>query len=320
MRLVANVTGCTGVKSVSLRQSINSAAYAEVICVGHELSIGDVVSIELGYQGDSGLVLSGGLVKGIKASVPGYEYSIEIYDQLVLASDAYIAPDNPDSPYTANNVEASVLFGNLLSTFAGITNYSGDATIFTFGVPNPTPIKMVSVMDMLTNIAKITNYIFYDDNGTVRFRDRRPYLLDSDTPGYVISEGPGGNILGGSYSRSDKALRNRVVVYGSPGVQATAQAGSPYLPTGYYKTAVISHELIQSNAQAQETANLNLAWLNRLSETCEVTIIGRWQSRPIDIVGVTSPFWGMTDYPFFCVSCHHNLGTGGYETVLTLVR
>lgn len=320
MALVLNVTGCTNTKSISLRQSINAAAVAEVSCAGHFLSIGSVVDIEIGFDTNYGTVMTGGIVKSIEENIPGFDYTIQIYDRLVLAADAYIAPDDPNNPYLATNVEASVLFGNLLSTFAGITDYVGDATAFTFGYPNPTPIKMVHVMDVLTNIAKITNYIFYVSGTTVRFVDRRPYLLGSDTPAYTVSDGAGGNIASGSYTRSDKSLRNRVVVYGTPGVEAVASASSPYLPAGYYKTAVIAHELIQTSSQATSTANLNLAWLNRLTETVEVTTIGRWNSRPADIVGVTSSFWGMTNRPFFCLSCLHNIGPAGYETTYTLTN
>lgn len=323
MALYLAMTGVASLLSATFEEGLNgSPGRAEIIAreLG-EIAVGSSASLDMGYTGSFSRMITDGYVKSITPSIPEYHYKIELYERSVLASDAFIAPDNPEAPYQANNVEASVLVGNLLSAFCGLTNYSGDVSAFTFGVPQPVDIKFASVMDVIENICRITGFIFYTSGSLMRFADRRPYLLGSDTPAYSLTVGDSGNILRLSRSQSDEKLRNRVVVYGKSGIRSVSSGSSPYVPSGFYRTAVISHELITTQAQADATAALNLTYLNRLSETLQVTIKGRHQSRSRDIFQVTEEFTRQTNEPWFCFSTRHTINDSeGYTTELVGVK
>ena len=321
MALYMAATGMTGVKSITYDEALNGyPAKAAIECIGHSLAVGSSVDVDLGYSTDFSRVITNGIVKSITPSVPEFSYKIDVFDRLVLAGDAFIAPDNPETPYQANNVEASVLVGNLLSNFAGLTNYSGDVTSFTFGTPDPVDIKFQSALDVIENICRITGFILFTSGSLIRFADRRPYLLGSDTPTYSLTTSGSSNILRLSRTQSDEKLRNRVVVYGKQSVRSTSSGSSPYVAAGFYKTAVISHELITTQAQADATAALNLTYLNRLTDTLDITIVGRPSARSRDIFQVTEAFTLQTNEPWFCFGTKHTIGESGYETQLTGVK
>jgi hypothetical protein len=317
MALTATITGASNIISGTIRETVGfTGANGSFVCADHTLALGDEISITLGNeQNGSGVVLANATVKNITDAVPEFTYEIEFSDLMAQVGEAYIAPVDPDDPFEADNIEASALVQSLLTTYAGVSSFDLDPTIFTFGVPKPTPIKLVSCLDAIENIAKITSRMIYTSGSTFFFKDRRPYIVGGDVAAYAIPA-----LLKGSWNRSTKNLRNRVVVYGTTGVRAEASAVSPYVPAGLYRTAVIGHELIADNTQAQATADTNLEWMNRLTEVVSVTVNGLYTARARDIVSLTNARWGFTDTLFFTTNIEHSWGPGGYNTVFTLVR
>lgn len=321
--LYASISGMTGILRVDLAESYSQAAALAVVeCTGHSLAVGDTVaSIDFGWADDHGVFITNGIVKKITYNRPQNTYTLQVHDRLSLAVDYYMASDDPNSPFTVLNTEASVLVGQLLAQ-AGLTSYSGDATPFTFAPNSPSSINLISAWDAIENICRITGMIAYmQSDGTVRYTTRKPYLVGGDASGYALATG-GSNIEEIEYEISDENLRNRVVVYGGKDNQffASASAASPYLPANFYKTIVVAHELIGSTAQCQATADLNLTMFNRLTENLRVRAIGDPGLRVRGIVDVTDSFCGLTADEFVVYTAEHNWGPEGYSTNMVLVR
>ncbi len=320
-------TGCSGIKNLTLRESMNQVAVqVEVICTGVTATIGSSADVEIGYDTDFDVALTGGLVKKINQRRPGQDYEVTIYDKLIKASDYFMASDNPDSPFTITNRKAELAVGDLLAQ-AGITSYVYDTTFLTLGVDsegkdNPIPVNLVSPWTYIENIARMVGYIaFMDTSGSAQFRNRKPYIMGGDINKHTFTTGSGGDILEISYLKSDENTRNRVVVYGAPGIFATASGSSPYLPSGFYKTIAASHEMITNQTGAQGAADINLEMWNRLTETCTLKVIGDKFLRMLDIVAIQESFTGLTDSTLWVVyGTVHNLSEAGYTTELTLVR
>jgi hypothetical protein len=108
-------------------------------------------------------------------------------------------------------------------------------------------------------------------------------------------------------------------VYGASGVTATASAVSPYLPAGFYKTAVLATPVITNNSLAQQTADLNLARFNRLTETLSMQVEGDWRITPRLFTTVTESFVGASG-DWFIFQVEHSFGKQGYVCNLTLTR
>lgn len=320
--LVMTGTGMTKIQSLVLSERYTQPAVTcELVCVSHTLAIGDTVTeIDFGWGDDHAVMLAGGTVKRINYNRPEQLYTILVHDKLHRAVDYFMASDDPDSPFQVNNVEASVLVGQLLAQ-AGLTSYSGSATAFTFAPNGPSPLNLISAWDAIDNICRITGQICYvQADGTVRFVTRKPYIVGGDTSEYSLSSGS--NIEEIEYEQSDEALRNRVVVYGGENneIHASASASSPYLPANFYKTIVVAHPLISSLAQAQATADLNLTMFNRLTETVKIKALGKPAVRIRDVVDVTDSFCGLSADEFIVYGADHVLGPDGYSMNLTLVR
>jgi phage protein D len=321
--LYMTASGMTDLISVDLTEGYaQAAAMASVECVSHTLTIGDAVAaLDVGWADDHAVLMTNSIVKKIAYNRPQNTYTLQIHDRLSLAVDYYMASDDPDSPFMASNVEASVLVGQLLAQ-AGLTSYSGDATPFTFAPTQPTPINLISAWDAIESICRITGLICYmQSDGTVRFTTRKPYIT-GDVSAYALQTGSGSNIEEIEYEVSDEGLRNRVVVYGGRDNQfnASASAASPYLPANFYKTIVVAHELIGSTAQCQATADLNLTLFNRLTENLRVRAIGDPGLRVRGIVDVTDSFAGLTADEFVVYTAQHTLSKDGFSSELVLVR
>jgi len=321
--LAMSATGMSGIKSITFRESFSqAAATAEVECTAHTLAVGSTSTVHLGISGDEADFISSGIVKEIKIRRPSRDYLITVYDPLVKAVDYFIASDDPLVPFMANNVSAETLVQNLLS-LAGLTAYASDATGFTFGVPSPKPINLVSVWDAVESIARIVGFIVYADSaGTIQFRQRKPYIVGGDVSSFSFGVGDTGSITDIDYVQSDEKLRNRVVVYGAPGIAATASAASGFLPAGFFKSILISHELIDVQSQAQSAADLNLTMFNRLTETVNLTVLGRTATRARSIVVVVEPFTGLSASTLWVVfATQHSINRqDGYRLSLTLTR
>lgn len=321
-KLAGTATGITNIKSVVFVESFGqSAAYAEIEATAHTLEIGDSCDVAMGLSGTLATIITGGIVKSIDKRRPEQDYVIKVYDKLVLANDYYIASDDPEVPFTASNVSAETLVQQLLA-LAGITGVAVDATGFTFGVPKPVPINLTSAWDYVENICRITGFVCYVDTaGAVHFKQRKPYIVGGDASSHTFVTGDGGDIKSIAYHKSDEKLRNKIVVYGAPGIHATLSGSSPYVPSGFYKTMVVAHELIDTQAEAARTAQVNLTMFNRLTEEVELDVLGDPAFLVRSIVDVSESFTGLSAGDLWVVfGARHNVDRNGYSAKLVLTR
>ncbi len=327
-RLYCSTTNTTNVTNVIVSGSHDSPVVtANIEAVNTNLTLGDLVTIDLGYTDDHAQIFTG-YVKTISKKVPNNTYQITAYDSLVRAQDYFIASSNPATPFSRKGITAEALVGDLLA-LAGLTNYDYQATSFTFGINNAFEINLVSVYDYIRTICDtITWSIWASQDGQVHFRNRKPYVMDgltgqpgdvADTPtGYVLDYGV--NTLDVSYTSSEKSLRNRIVVYGTEGVYAEASAASSVLPAGFYKSAVLAmSQLIDTQGLAQSIADYNLDLLNRVTETISTTAVGDPSLAHRTVIEVDVPLLSLSGF-WYVFSCDHQWGPQGYTTGLDLRR
>src|SRR3990167_5475319 len=294
---------------------------ADIVCTGLTAQIGDSCTIDLGEDADHGVVMTGGIVKKITQKRPGSDFDVTVYDILTRAVDHFIASDTPESPYTVSNRKAELLVGDLLA-LAGITAFTYDATIFTFGTDpnNPTKINLISPWNFIEHINRVCGFTtFADTGGSVQFRDRKPYIVGGDVSEHTFTTGASGDILEIEYLKSDEGLRNRVVVYGAPGITKTVSAVSPFLPSGFFKTLVVAHEgLIVNQQTANDTADVNLTMFNRLTETVRLKSKGIRSVRCRDVVDITEAFTGFVNAKFIVFAANHVISPQGVSSDFTL--
>lgn len=315
-QIFMSATGCSGIQEISVSDSHSApTATATIRCSTSSLDVGDSVSISQGYNG-SGNRTFAGYVKNVQRSQSPTMYEITCANAMVRALDYFIVSDSPLTPYSRENISAQALIGELMA-MAGLTNYSGASSGFTFAT-NGTPLEvnLTSVYDYCKFIADLLAWhIYADDNGKVWFKSRSPFPAGGDPSVATISNS---NLLDVSYWRSDRDLRNRIVVYGAEGISATASASSPYLPSGFYKSvAVAAPTVITSQSMAQASANYNLAKLNRLTIGGTATIIGNAAINCRDCVTVNKSDIGMSG-KFYVYGIEHNSSKEGFKTALDL--
>lgn len=314
-KLAASATGCSNILSVGVSDSHTApTASATVSCLNCSLDVGSHINIDLGYTSGMNRVFSG-YVKNIQRSQSPTLYEVTCANAMVRAVDFFIVSDNPSNPYSRENITAEDLIGELMA-MAGLTSYSGDTSHFTFATRGtPLEVNLASVYDYSKFIADIIAWsIWADNNGTVHFESRPPFPDGGGTTASLSDS----NLLNVSYWRSDRDLRNRVVVYGADGIHATAKASSPYLPAGFYKSvAVAAPTVITSQSMAQSAANYNLAKLNRLTIGGSATIIGDSSIACRDNVSVSKSDIGMSG-TFYVFGIEHDWSKDGYKTNLDL--
>lgn len=319
------VDGLTGIISATINESHDSAvSIATLECETLTKDIGDSIEIYLGYDGSTERKFSG-YIKQIEKKVPDNTYTITANDVMTRAIDYFIASDNPNTPYSVQNIEAEDLVRNLLA-MAGLTDYVYTQSYFTFAVSTePVEINLVSVYDISKMVADtITWSIWADKDGQSHFESRKPFVMygTSGMPGdkvdVPIAYSPTyGDILDINYTISEKNLRNRIVVYGK-NVSATASTPSPYLPSGFYKSAVMSAGiLIDRQDIAQQAADINLFYTNRLTESVSLTVVGSKDVNARDVVDLNITQMGLSGY-WYVFGCSQEFGTNGYVTRLEL--
>ena len=313
--LDCDVTATSGIISITFQDShVAPTSTATITAISTSLDIGDSVEVELGYQGDTFLALTG-FVKNVEYKEPEREYSITCSNVLARAIDFFIASDNPDAPFSRQNITAEDLIGDLLE-LAGITDYDPDSTSFTFAINNPVEVNLTPCYDYCHFLADIIAFtIFADTDGTVKLIDRRPYPVGGDTSNYTFTVD---DVIEATYEKSDLNIRNKVIVYGSAGISATESASSPYLPAGFYRTVVVAAPgVIDSQGMAQQSAEYNLELLNRLTQKVNLSVLGRTGVVPRTIATVTLPDIGVTG-DWYVFSVEHNWSKAGYITNLEL--
>lgn len=314
-RLAASITDTSGILNITASSAHNTPAASVVFTAANtSLSLGDEIIVNLGYSDDMQQVFRG-FVKLVERVAPNNVYTVTAYDELIKATDYFIASNTPDTQYTAMNISAEDLVEDLLA-MASITDYTAGTSYFTFGITHEIEVNLISAYDMAKTIADILAWhIWTDSSGTVHFDDRKPYVMDGESATKYITHLP--NQLRVSHSRSDRELRNRIVVYGYGDVHAVAEAESPYLPAGFRKSVVVASPWIDYQDIADDAAAWNLEKLNRLTEEVSIEIIGDPSFNARQIVEVSNPYTE-TSGDWYIFSCDHSWGPSGYTTSMEL--
>lgn len=317
-QLYASATNTSNILSVVFNDAFNTPTSSAVITAETTtLDIGDSIDVHVGYVGDEFKCLTG-YVKSIERKEPERYYTITAANVLVRAVDFFIASSDPNTPFSRQNIAAEDLIGDLLA-LAGLSSYSPESTSFTFAITNPVEVNLTGCYDYCKFLSDIIAYTLYADNsGTVHLANRRPYpVSESSTYTFNVSDG---NMIEATYSKSDKDLRNKVIVYGAGDIHATASASSPYLPAGFYKTVVVAAaSVIDSQSMADQSASYNLDLLNRLTERVSISMEGTTGVEARKIATVTIPTIGVSGQ-WFIQAVEHNWSKTGYLTNLELRR
>lgn len=281
------------------------------------VELNDTIVVDLGYTDDHIQIFNGYVDEISISRMPGI-YRVECRDIIKRAINHYIVTTDLENPWQRENISAENLVRDLLST-AGITDYSGDASSFTFGTQHPAEFNLVSSWDAVQQIVSIIAWHCYALDGTVYFKELWP--VPDGVPSFTFTVGDTGDILRIEYRKSTSELRNKCICFGKDGIYAEASAESPYLPSGFYKIAIVSNELIDTQEMAQGSCDYNLALYNKLTEALHVDIEGNPHVRGRQTVHVTEPFTER-DGDWFCYSVQHNLSVNNatFQTSLSLTR
>jgi len=324
--LYMNVTGCTNMISVnSCGGDFHGPCQAAIIdCESTTLDIGDEVTVDIGYSDDHAVVLTG-YCKSINPKAPNGTTQVHIYDNLILAQDYLIVPDNIEEPLTYENIAAEDLVGNVLA-LASLTDYSGDHPGFTFGTIYPVKIQLIKAWDFVRQVCEMIAWWCYaDSTGTIHFVDRKPYPVDGDSSVHTFTTGNTGDLILVNHIQSDEKLRNKIVAYGADQISASASAAPPAgvtLPDGFFKTAVISYpDIIDTQSMADAICTYNLALLNRITETITLDALGNPSLTRGQIVTIDEPDHLELSGDWFLFECTHRISANdGYRVHGTLSK
>lgn len=312
---VLTVTGVTNPISASVSSSHgNAVAVAIIKTESTTLSVGDSISVSMGYVGNVNQIFTG-YVKRVERTYPDGIYNITAHDVLVRAADYFIASKNPENPLKYYRIDAEDLIGNLLSR-AGLTNYVGDTTNFIYAWTVEAEVNLVGTWDFCKQLADMLAWhIYAKPNGQIRFLDRKPYLMAGDTAQATVTHP---SIFSISKHTTMDNLRNRVVVYGANGIFAEAKSSSPYLPAGFYKTAVLSTFIIDRQDMAQTAANYNLNSWNRLTNGLNLTIEGDSSILAHNVIKIVDSEFLSLNSDWYVYSTEHKYDSAGYTTNMEL--
>lgn len=312
--LYSSISGVTGIINIDLIEGFKSYSRTCTIeCESTTLALGDSISVDIGYTDNHDVVFTG-IVKKISKTRPNNTTSITCFDELVKASDYFLVSEDPEVPFSRTNIDAKDLVEDLLAE-ASITSFTASPVNFIFTEPE---FNLVSVADAINQINSIIAWhIWCDEDGVIHFADRRPYVMGGDTPAFAFTTGSSGNIITNEYNRSEENLRNKVVVYGFEDIYAEDSAVSPYLPAGFYKTAVVASPLITDQTQADLAAQYNLELYNRLDRTVSCEALGNPLLHVNAIVTVTEAHTGVSG-DWFVYNVSHSFSEAGYTMRMVL--
>jgi hypothetical protein len=275
---------------------------ASVDWLGKEVS----ASLTIGTKTDT--IFTGYVDNVSFVEMPGI-YEVTCSNILIRARNYWIVTSSLEEPWTRKGIAAEDLVGDLLSE-AGLTNYSGDTSGFTFGTSSPVEFNLTAVMDAIDQINNILAYNIWAEGSTV-YWDR--VLPDpAATADYTYND----VFISINKTEETRNLRNKVVVFGKDGIYAEESASSPYLPEDFYQTAIVSSELIDSQSMANEAVTYNLELYNRLGQELRVDMEGDPRVKVRDTVHITYPTLSI-DSNWFVYSVRHTLGET-YTTSLNL--
>lgn len=319
--LLMTATGCSGLLSISVSESFSQlSAAATVDCAETTLGLSDSIDITLGYVGNSAQIFSGFVKKKEKLRPEGI-VRITANDVLIRALDYFMASDDPEHPFQRNNISSLNLVRDLLAE-AGITNVTTiePTPTFTWGTnPDGARFNLQTVADAIQFIANVTgNHIFADGSGQVQFQQRRPYVVDADTPvSPAFTTVDSGNIIEIRYDTSTEKTRNVCKVYGKSPITAKVSASNPYLVVD--QTVVLAHEMIDTQELADGSASVNVEILNRLGETYSIALEGHPSIRARGVHLLTESFTGASSREVFVYQAEHNISEAGYVVSCTCI-
>jgi len=293
--------------------------------------INDLTTISMGYSGDTGVMMTGGRVDTITANRPPGTYTIEGRDKLKLAMDYFIVeasvdPDdffNPRLEFGSDNPH-EIVDDILGKCGLSLTWWTGDAG-WTLGDDEiGTPFQLKTAWESIQEVCMIGVWkVWVRQDGDISFGQIIP---EPGASSGSFTTGDDGNLTSISYSKSDEMLRNKIIVIGGPTelgngafYTGTASASSPYLPTGYYKTAVFSSDLLTSASDCYSSALLNRDRFNRLTERVSFEAEGDHSIHIHDTVRLTEDFTGL-DSDWFVYQITHSIDDGGYRMSGVLSR
>ncbi len=341
-KLFCDIPGVTKPLLVSVNNSHNNAtAIATVTCEGTAIDIGDPIEIDLGFTDEHANIFTG-WVKGVDRQVPEDIYTITAQDKLVQGIDYFIVSTSPDEPYNYGKGIAAEDLVNEVLELADVPLTPGfiDVTNFVFGVNNDVEVNLVSSYDYAKMIADVVTWsIWCDRAGNIHFENRKPFVMGADDYGQLgwtedvpLNVAPYTDIiiLDNTYKRTEKELRNRIVVYGEGGIKADksrADSLDPLdglyhqvLPVGFYKSVVVSYAFIGTQSIADDIAQYNLDKLNKITEQVQTTMEGKpiLEARKVirlqeDITGIPNSLW-------YIYTIDHNWSRDGYSVLMDLRR
>ncbi len=294
--------------------------------------INDLVNVSMGYSGDTGVMMTGGRVDTITANRPPGTYTIEGRDKLKLAMDYFIVeasmdPDdffNPRLGSGSVNTPHEIVDKILEEAGLNLDSSSGDAGWTLGDDETGAPFQLKTAWESIQEVCAIGVWkVWASTSGSIYFGQIIPEPNGSSGS---LTTGDDGNLTSISYSKSDEQLRNKIIVIGMPTelgngafYTGVASAGSPYLPTGYYKTAVISTDLLTSASDCYSSALLNRNRFNRLTERVSFEAEGDHSIHIHDTVRLTEDFTGL-DSDWFVYQITHSVDDGGYKMSGVLSR
>jgi hypothetical protein len=317
--LYHNISGVTGLESIDIKESFGSAmSTARIDCDSTTLSLGDSISFSAGFSSSYGKMFTG-YVREIVQSLPDYKTVITCEDELAKATDFFMAADDPEKPFERKNILTQDLVEDILNQ-AQITNYAYSVPLsVTWGTGSKgVQFNLTTAYQAARTIADALAWSMYADrNGQVHLADVKPYWTSESIDfNWDLSDQ---NILAISHERSTENLRNRVVVYGVTGVQASASIASAYLPAGFYKTAVIASAIIENQTLAQQVADLNLTRFNRLTERLLLEIEGNYTVEPRKFATVTETYTN-TSGNWFIYQVESRFDSSGFKQRVVLAK
>ena len=287
-------------------------------------SINDLVNISLGYSGDLGTMMTNGRVDTITANRPPGTYTIEGRDKLKMAMDYFIvvASNNEADFFNPRLDNGSDNPHEIVDDILGeaglsLTWWTGDAGWTLGDDVTGTPFQLKTAWESIQEVCMIGVWkVWVRQDGDISFGQIVP---EPGVSSGSFTTGDSGNLTSISYSKSDEELRNKIIVIGAPTelgngafYTGTASASSPYLPTGYYKTAVISTDLLTSASDCYDSALLNRNRFNRLTERVSFEAEGDHSIHIHDTVYVEESFTGLAE-DWFVYQITHSIDDGGYR-------
>ena len=282
------------------------------------VSLNKRIRIDMGYEDAHGLMFVGYIDEIVTTRPPGI-YRLECRDVLKKAIEHFLVTTDIENPWSRSNIPAEDLVGDLLSEArVDTSHYHKVETLFTFGVDGPAEFNLMSSWDAINSICNILAYNCWAENGEIYFD--RVFPIPDGAPTHAFDVGDTGDIIGIDYGYNTENLRNQVVVFGKEGIYAEASVESPYLPENFYKTAIVSSELIQTQSMADRSAEYNLDLYNKLTENLRVEAVGDYTVRCRDTVSVNEPYTGMETASWFVYSISHRIDDSGYLMSINLTR